>query len=335
MVRRVGETSSVTIESVAVQVTYEEIPLDQIVLDPNNPRLRELVKARPKPPSPKELRELILKLNGVDEHRRSIRDNGGLVEPIYVWNDGRVDNRVAEGNCRAAIYMDLKEHHKAACWNKIPAYRLPPTTTPRQVAVLQGTFHVMGKTTWGALEKAAHLSFMHTELKLDAETIARVLGWSVKAVEHEMLVYDTMHKSHLPPDKFSHFDEFFKIRKLTEYREDPANVREFVGLVASGALPNGRDVRKFAEITVNTKAMAALKLGKQDGLKKALEVVGHDDPAVESSVFRAIKKTTEKLKKLTRSDMEKIRKQPKKQEAILELVAALNEVAAQSGFKLK
>src|SRR5688572_29322658 len=96
---------TVTIENVAIPVTYEEIPLNKVSLDPENPRIREQVKQMGKTGKigSKELRELILEISGVSTLLRSIRENKGLHEPIYIRNDGRI----AEGNCRTAIYQFL------------------------------------------------------------------------------------------------------------------------------------------------------------------------------------------------------------------------------------
>src|SRR5687768_14576844 len=99
--QHVGTTGKLTIENQQVEATYEELPIKSVKLDPGNPRIREQLRqaginGRAKP---EQLRKLILDISGVPNLLRSIRENKGLHDPIYVRKDGRV----AEGNCRTAI----------------------------------------------------------------------------------------------------------------------------------------------------------------------------------------------------------------------------------------
>src|SRR5579863_4526014 len=100
-----GQT--VIIENEAIPVEYRNLHLDDVKLDPNNPRIQYAVKKVTSNGniSQIELRKLILEQPGVPELFKSIRDNGGLNEPIYV----RPDGTIIEGNCRAATYLKLRE----------------------------------------------------------------------------------------------------------------------------------------------------------------------------------------------------------------------------------
>src|SRR5205085_2731828 len=78
--------------------------------------------------------------------------------------------------CRAASTMRLHDASKIdARWQRVPVF-LVPEITDRQVAILQGQFHVAGKNKWRAYEMAGHLHAMRTELKMDVKSIARALG---------------------------------------------------------------------------------------------------------------------------------------------------------------
>src|SRR5262245_56893145 len=97
---------TITIADQKIAVVAEEIPIHQVELDADNPRIREDLKKRDKKlgaPTPEDLQKLILGLSGVDALLKSIRDNKGLHDPIYVRRNGVV----AEGNCRTAIYQKL------------------------------------------------------------------------------------------------------------------------------------------------------------------------------------------------------------------------------------
>src|ERR1700722_18867994 len=146
------------------------MPLKNIKLDPLNPRIQHAVKQKVKDRqiTQEELRKLILDQPGVSELFRSIRDNGGLMDPIHV----RPDGSIIEGNCRVASYLKLHLIDKDdPRWQTIPAIFVP-NITPRQVAVLQGQYHVAGKNKWLAYEKAGHLHFMNATLGMDEKAIA-------------------------------------------------------------------------------------------------------------------------------------------------------------------
>src|SRR5437016_3616217 len=124
------------IEGEPIPVEHRKMPLKDVRLDPNNPRIQHAVKQKSKNGkiSDEDLRKLILDQPGVSELFKSIRDNGGILEPIYV----RPDGRIIEGNCRAASYLRLHGINKQdKRWQTIPAVFVPDISE-RQVAILQG-----------------------------------------------------------------------------------------------------------------------------------------------------------------------------------------------------
>src|SRR5216684_2339732 len=92
-----GET--LVIEGESITVEHRKMPLEDVRLDPSNPRIQHAVKkiSTNGTISQDDLCKLILDLPGVPELFKSIRDNEGLQEPVYVRPDGRIN----EGNCRA------------------------------------------------------------------------------------------------------------------------------------------------------------------------------------------------------------------------------------------
>src|SRR5207244_12342827 len=75
---------TVTIEKESIPVVPDDIPLDELKLDRENPRIRENLKKRTGKGgavSQDELRKMILELPGVSSLQRSIRETKGLHEP--------------------------------------------------------------------------------------------------------------------------------------------------------------------------------------------------------------------------------------------------------------
>lgn len=251
------------IEGEEIPVKQRKMPLKDVLLDPSNPRIQHAVKQihGNGAINQDDLRKLILERPGVPELFKSIRDNGGLLEPIYV----RPDGRIIEGNCRAASYMKLHGINKnEKRWQTIRAVFVP-NITDRQVAILQGHYHIAGKNKWAAYEKAGHLHAMRIGLGMDEKAIAKALGMREHDVIRDLKAYATMTENLLPKmktgglDKWSFVQEFYKRKDLVEYRSKPANVATFVKMVVDKKIKRGADVRKLAKILEHPNAVKVLK----------------------------------------------------------------------------
>jgi hypothetical protein len=324
------------IEGEAIPIEHRRMPLDDVRLDPSNPRIQHAVKQISKNGtiSQEDLRKLILDLPGVPELFKSIRDNGGLLEPIYV----RPDGRIIEGNCRAASYLKLHGiDKKNSRWQTISAVFVPDISD-RQVAILQGQYHVAGKNKWLAYEKAGHLHIMNTQLGMDEKAIARTLGMHERDVIRDLKAYETMTEKLLPNvksgnglEKWSFVQELFKRKDLEVYRAKPANVDDFVSLVVNKKLKHGADVRKLATILKHSNAVRVLK--KED-VESAMSVVGKADPTADSRAFRKLKETTKLLQRLPNKELQRLRDSEKPRLILQELFAALKDVAKAAGVNL-
>jgi len=326
------------IEGEKIPVEYQEMLVENVRLDPSNPRIQHAVrqKSNGRVLTQDELRELILDLSGVSELFKSIRDNKGLLEAIYV----RPDGRIIEGNCRAACCLKLDsiaKRNKDHRWEKIPVIFVPKISD-RQVAVLQGHYHVAGKNKWLAYEKAGHLYAMHTKLDMDEKAIAKALGMREGEVKKNLQSYLVMTEKLLPKmkngnglDKWSFVQEFFKSKQLEDYRSTTANVDQFVSLVADNKLKRGTDVRKFAKIIKHPRAVATLK---KDGVESAMTVVGNADPTANSATFRKLKEATHLLLHLPNLELQKLRENGKTQTILRDLFHALKGAAKAADVKL-
>jgi hypothetical protein len=323
------------IEGESIRVEHRRMSLKDVKLDATNPRIRHAVKrvSQNGQISQDELLKLILDQPGVSELFKSIRDNGGILEPIYI----RPDGRIIEGNCRAASYFKLNAIKKDdARWQTIPAVFVP-SISDRQVAILQGQYHVAGKNKWFAYEKAGHLHYMHTNLKMDEKAIGQALGMRESDVIRDLKAYQVMTQKLLPKmpsgnglEKWSFVQELFKRKGLEEYRSKPENVDEFVSLVVDKKLKQGADVRRLEKILRHPSAVKTLK---KQGVNDAMSVVGKADPTADSRTFQKLKEVTELLKHLQKKDMERLREE-KPRKLLQELFAAIKEAAKATGVKL-
>jgi len=328
---------SITIEGREIPLRHERLPLDQVKLDADNPRIRHRVRQKFKngEATPEALMKIIYELPGVSELQKTIRDNGGLVEPIFISNDGTV----AEGNCRTVIYHRLRDaDKKEKRWHTIECYRLPKNVTAREIAVLQATFHVYGKITWRSYEKIGHVHYMAKTLNMDPKVIAKRIGLQEKVVNRYIESYQTMKDQLLPEmkrldpkvkdgdflKKLSHFEEFYKIKKYETFRKSKANVTRFVKMVAQGKIPKANQVRKIADFVDNPKVIKTLE---KKGFERAVKEASRADPTINSRSLDLVKRTTDSLKELQKPDLEDLKENKRAQRLLIDLHKIISDIA--------
>lgn len=341
---------TITIDDEKIPVVAGEMPILDVQLDADNPRIREDLKKRDKklpPPTIEDLQKIILELSGVSDLLKSIRDNKGLHDPIYVRHNGVV----AEGNCRTAIYLKLHQANKKdPTWQKIPVLQLPQSVTERQIAILQGHLHVSGKITWRKHEQAGHLYTMKHTYHMTPAAIAKALGMREKEVARVINSYELnleiikdIGKADKKGDgkkaasvdgrkKFSTIDELFKVRDMEEWRAKPANVSIFKTLVVEGKIKRGADVRKLSKVVNDPRALEVLK---KDGFDKALYVVGKKDPTADAPIFGKLKATAAALKTVSTPMITRLKEEQSCQKILKELFDAAKEFADAAGVSLK
>jgi hypothetical protein len=303
----------ITLDGKRVQVESVELPLDQVKLDPRNPRIANTVSISISDQGEKlqrKLEELLWQDDDVRNLYRQILANRGLVERIIVRQDGSV----VEGNCRTVVYRKLHEKRPTERhWNHIPARILPPDIADREVAILLGEMHVAGKNTWTPFEKAGHVYRMHSDFALTQDEIAVRLRMSKSKVNQLIRAFDLMKNKYLPQfpgsgsiRKFSYFEELYKKPPLRDWiGYGPANEELFVEWVGKGKLDQGAQVRELPSILEDEFALKALT---EEGFAAAQRVLAEDNPAITSKLFRKMVEMTDALRKAQLDDIQRVRK---------------------------
>jgi hypothetical protein len=226
---------------------------------------------------------------------------------------------------------------KDARWAKIPAAILPKDTTERQIAVLQGMYHVNGKIQWRAYLQAAHLHDMRVRLSMKPAAIAKSLSLQERVVDRLLKAYDAM-TMHIPQVKhgkglqaFSYFEELFKIKKLEKFRSNAANVKMFGKLVKEKKIPLGQNVRDLPDILDHPKAFKEIVA---NGYKAAMATLGAVDPSKVYPIYKQIRETREMLEGLQAQDLIALQKQPSQQDEVRGLYRALKKVAVATQIDL-
>ena len=337
--QRAIEVDEITLDGKRIRVRNQDLPLEQVHLDPTNPRIAHTFALEQSGSSANQERQLEERLwSDPDVHDllRQVAVNRGLIERIIV----RSDYSVVEGNCRTVVYRKLRERFpKDQHWQKIPARVLPADIAGRDVAILLGEMHVAGKNTWSPFEKAGHTFRLHKEFMLTQDEIAARLRISKSKVNQLVRAFEAMKLQYLPKypgrvaiRKFSYFEELFKNPELRDWAVDARNLDKFVEWVGVGRFDQGSQVRALPAILNNK---AALKAFTESGFGAAKTIVEAENPALTSPLFKAMVELTSLLEQARMDDILRLRKGGSEtaQRIIKDLSNALSRFRELSGLE--
>lgn len=285
-----------------IRLRFENVPIERIELDESNPRIRYRLKLEQ---DGKGLEQVILSVPEVKKLRKDIETNKGLRERVILQENG-ARFKTIEGNCRLVCLqsLHLKDKNNPA-WKTVPARVLPKDVDPKQIAILLADFHVAGKITWQAHEKAGQVYLMANDLHMGQDEIATYLRTSKTTVSRLLQAYELMRDHFLRIDnekyakqgerKWSFFEEFFKQKDLREeLKKNPAFGDDFCGWVGEGRLPEGADVRLLPTLLANPAARNKfLSSPAPSALSDAMKVLEQSDPEQGSEFFKLLAKFRE------------------------------------------
>lgn len=232
----------------------DSIPLEQILLDPNNPRLVGLDDYNGVPEqriAEEEVQKRTLaRLNdnrSIDQEslRASIEQSGLLpvdrvvVRPANLVDaDGHPLYVVVEGNRRIAACKTLLAQHKLA-EKTLEAEVLDTIQEPRVLLleegnaeearlhqwVIQGVRHISGLKPWGAYQSAKTIEAMLERLGYSEQDVAGALSISIQRVRRSMRVLGALRQmaesddfsEHAGPHLYAYFDEVLKRPKVRQW----------------------------------------------------------------------------------------------------------------------
>lgn len=251
---------------------------------PDNPRVYSVLHDHDgKIPSQEEIEEHLQTLDHVRELRDDIRENGGLIEPLYVKE---TTLEVVEGNSRLAAYRLLAEEN-AIQWERVKCAVLPKKVSDSAIASLLGQLHLKGKKDWRPYEQASFLYRRHRKDKITIPALTKEFNISEKAIKHRIAVIDFMIKhDDNTIGRWSYYDEFLKSRKIKKACEDHTDFEEtVVGKIKSGEIKKAADLRDKLKVVCGTKSKKPIEQlisGETlDDAFKAAKTLGGDHTALQ------------------------------------------------------
>lgn len=252
------------IKNKRIPVRLADLPQHELKYYLENPRLYTLVRSGGKEPTQEEIEETLMGMEHVKELARSIQENGGLMDAIFVHEASKV---VLEGNSRLAAYRILARKD-AVKWGFIRSKVLPATISEREIFTLLGQYHIIGKKDWAPFEQAAYLYRQNVENNVSISELSKEINLSKRLISHLISVVTFMN-DHKEKDvnRWSYFDEYLKSNKIKRAREMyPELDKIVVRKIRSGEIPRAVDVRadlrRIAE--VGGKVLSNFVDGKRD-----------------------------------------------------------------------
>jgi hypothetical protein len=191
-------------------------------------------------PTQQEIFDVLSKRENVREVLLpSIRENGGLIEPLLVRG-----NVVLEGNSRLAAYRLLSQTDTAK-WQKVRVRKLPETISDAEVFSLLGEYHIVGRTDWAPFEQAGYLYRRHKQFGVTVDTLHKEISIPASRIKHVITVYQYMiDVGDRQPNRWSYYDELLKGRRFAKVTEQYPDFNQvIVEKIQSGEIERAVDIR--------------------------------------------------------------------------------------------
>src|SRR5260370_4830704 len=226
-------TDNRNIQGHAVALTLIEINPNEVVLDPQNPRIgfsmRQLTEAEQ---NDSACALLLTSQEETEALKRSIIASRGVQEPIFV----RADGRVAEGNRRVvAMRAAQEEFPDDEEFSRMPAWAIPPSTPEQVIQDLLNEVHLGAVRGWAPYERALQMQGL-IDGGLIEEEIAERYRMEPREVRQQLAAVDFMNEMYFPitsdpsdpehKSKFSYFLEFYKNGQIQNHNEAIPNLKE-------------------------------------------------------------------------------------------------------------
>jgi len=235
-------SDTILIRGEEVEVQRGKIDHKKLKFYPENPRLYSLVRPDEGEPDQEAIQRRLAKMDHVKELIQSIKENGGLMEPIFVHGQ---TFEVLEGNSRLAAYRRLAENDPFT-WALMKCVLLPASFEKERIFAFLGQLHIVGKKDWAPFEQAGFLYRRHKREGISEDDIAAQMNLPRADTRNLIKTYDCMLRAgDTDVGKWSYYFEFIKSRKITSIiKKSPEFERFLVDKIKTGEIKKAVDVRE-------------------------------------------------------------------------------------------
>lgn len=250
---------------------YMKLPIDQVELDLENPRIKQWLEIYGDDITSEGIALALSASSGTSSTstysalKESIKVNKGIINPIIVNRNADGKLIVIEGNTRLQIYKEFAAVDPEGPWKEIIAivYDALPV---EQIHAIRLQTHLVGPREWDPFSKAKYLNQLSNIDKLPMAMIISFCGGKSAEIRKLIDAYTDMTKYYFKkadetgidpdPREFSKFAELqnrsikeaLAIHHFTE--------EDFATWVIDGNIDNAQNVRKIPAILANSTARA-------------------------------------------------------------------------------
>ena len=315
----------------------ERIPVDSIILDNSNPRIKHYLEMY----TVLNEEHMLLALGaGADDEggstamgsyerlKHSIRASGGIIQSIIVKPFEGKNYLCIEGNTRVAIYRQLRNEDRAAgqsgeTWDHIPAL-VSDQMDEEEAHKIRLQVHLVGNRPWDAYSKAKYLHELVDDYKMPMAELVSYCGGSRADVTQSISAYLDMETHYRPviegidgdfdPSRFSAFVELQKPGIKQAIFKAGYSERDFSRWVDDRKLFPLNSVRRLPQILDNPEARRVfLREGARAAIS-ALDAPDLDTRLREANISQLARALQEKIGQLTFDEAERIASQPDSEE---------------------
>jgi len=257
-----------------IPVRIAEMPQADLKFYLENPRLYSVVRSNGDEPTQDDIEEALCGMEHVKQLVQSIKDNGGLIDPVIVQGG---TNIVLEGNSRLAAYRLLAKQDPIK-WGSIRVRLLPGDIGESEIFSLLGEYHIIGKKDWAPYEQAGYLYRRHKVHGATVEQLATDINLGQRKIAHLIDTYQFMiDNKERDVDRWSYYDEYLKSNKMNRARREYPELDDVVvSMIKSGEIARAVDVRDDLRKIVEAggkvlKQFATGKRGFEDSVDAAID----------------------------------------------------------------
>lgn len=263
---------------------YMELPIDQIELDRNNPRIANYLATHDENDITSDLMALLLGTtsDSCAGLRQSIEANKGIIHPIVV--NKRTDGTYVaiEGNTRLQIYKDFRKENKPGNWNTIRCIVYEDIDN-EDIHKIRLQAHLVGPREWDPYSKAKYLNYLANTEHMPMVRLISFCGGSYKAAEIKNMItaFNDMEEYYRPLcDDDTQFDikkfhGFVELQRSTVIESLAINgytKSDFSKWMIADKFSILQDVRRIPEIMKSKKAKEVFLKNDTASAKKILAV---------------------------------------------------------------
>lgn len=277
---------------------FDNLDIDLLELDVNNPRIAELLDRYKKEDITPE--HIALALGTSEESyenlKNSIKENGGIINPIVVRKMADGKYLVIEGNTRVQIYKKFAAEKIPGDWLVIPAL-IYEDISAEEIHAIRLQAHLIGAREWTPFAQAKYVHHLYYHEKMSMSKIIEFCGGKKSRIQQLIAAYSDVENYYKPMcdddtqcdiRKFSSFMELQRPQILRFLETNKISKEQFVKWVINDKFARQEHIRSLPEIWRSKEARQAFIAENSEVAIKMLNVEEYADKELKNVPYERL-----------------------------------------------